>query len=989
MQGASAFLRNAGVEIPAVLNPCIAKIGEAKTLREVLTASAIYTVLNAIVPEAHRVKYAPILKTLQRMGIAKLFIVSQLLRAATVTLAQNGIVGIELNAAVDARLGAAVAEAFAAANAFQATDFASYDTLLRATVIIATGIAEHMNVIADDAPLSLTLPGRDFSSILVLSEQALGFFRELQEGLEPLPELPEAFSRLGATSLLEDLWGHADAMKRQLAADPKTQPACISDIRLEALGFCPLLCLLPGMPDTKRLQQIVGGFKYDAPPEATMHNTNLLLHELGQLTSAIMQPTLEDAELAALDLRDPLALDALLRRMVDVQRKATVYDVGALLGKAEGDTRALELNLKKLIEFRLKNKFDLDLAKIAKFNALECFTHSLEIAAFLPLVAGNELQMVNELSLPLITRSSPEEVYAAVQRLLQLLTYSAPLREKTLVIANALYKKPDLTMPKEIAALAAENNITNLQKGENQRQGDVFNLCEFLGYAYATKYGEYNETAADDLLRQLLQKGSLARINGIVVKAYRACVMSATARGAFDPNLMLKVLKVLKALEAYQKTQSDSDFRNLCGAVSLLPTTFTPVGSMTTPWAKAVCLCDPTVLSEMVGASGELDTLIRSAFRHPKHGLWTDSDDEEEKAKELPPEIIYEDVIEEEEVGEPEIREVIERVLIEEEDEAELIQETEEVKMARAMECARGLVKSMKALKDAATSLEMPIVQARYEQFIVQANALYKCLPQAEAEALRKQVETVEQTIQRVQLGARSVASRLQEPLAWFQQMKKAMIGRAKTSPALSELALLSANIGALCRRVEHDPTKDVLRSGVPVRRQVAGDSIDILMKLRAIVKQIDTVLEKMKKIPYEKALQQSIAQVSESAQVFYLLARMLPYDDDALKAKAATACRRLLANVQGLMQQMPAGGGAQDITLRELSNETLGRLQQLLDFSTAAVVTTAKKVEKVDEAQVKAATTRLNAEAQVYKSRWVLELAKTEKERLDGLQQG
>jgi hypothetical protein len=133
----------------------------------------------------------------------------------------------------------------------------------------------------------------------------------------------------------------------------------------------------------------------------------------------------------------------------------------------------------------------------------------------------------------------------------------------------------------------------------------------------------------------------------------------------------------------------------------------------------------------------------------------------------------------------------------------------------------------------------------------------------------------------------------------------------------------------------------------------------------------------------HNKSLAKSISQTSETAQVFYLLTRMFPYQDDTLKGKAAAATRRMQSSISSMVTMLPVQGQGQ-IDLRAESDNLAAHLQALLDFSTSTVAV-AKKEAPLEQAK-QSVITRLNAEAEVQKRRHALQEAEGEVERLNNL---
>jgi hypothetical protein len=280
--------------------------------------------------------------------------------------------------------------------------------------------------------------------------------------------------------------------------------------------------------------------------------------------------------------------------------------------------------------------------------------------------------------------------------------------------------------------------------------------------------------------------------------------------------------------------------------------------------------------------------------------------------------------------------------------------------------------------------LEGPIVSSRYEQFYTVALDLKKLLPRDQRDQIDAHLATVYAVISGVMQNDRSQVRLLEEPLHYFKQLKKLLESQNKGSAALSELGLMAANVQQLAFQVQQYPTAEQIASAVPLKQEVARQSSDVLQSLKNLCKQMERLLKDTDDLGHDKSLAKSISQTSETAQIFYLLTRLFPYQDDTLKGKAAAATRRMQSSVSSMVTMLPVQGqGA--IDLRAESDNLAAHLQALLDFSTSTVAVAKKEAPPLEQAK-QSVIMRLNAEAEVQKRRHALQEAEGEVERLNSV---
>ena len=1076
--GLVQYIGAANVELPEELKNLMESLKgrNAMTLKEILQAVAVLESVGLYVPDAQKEEYQVKLRNVEKIAIGQVFATAGKLRARAGEMTRMSVAAIEANTIFDERSMAKIVEAFDVVNQFRAgrARLQDFRDLIKAVEKITSSLLPKVEQLITEAPLSLETNGPvNLVELLKLAEVTRKTFDELQDALMPMQDIPAPIVRSTAIMLIQSLYSSADGCKVNVPQQPDWAPSLLSELRLDAFKFA-LLFRLVSLPDTKDIQDLITEDLYEIDTNALVERMVNVEARLAELNNAVSTPALDDSELINLNIRNRPEVESVLRRVqLPCMKDYTFSLIHSCLSDPRNrqDIQAVEANLKTVVIHRARDVYTLDISQIAQMSEQEAFERSLEIAAVLPYYAGEEQAKVCELSQPLIARRSSAEVYSALRKIITLLMYAAPLRQRVVDISNIILQSGQSAEP-EIQDTASIFSIQNLiTSAPTQREREFYNLMLFLAHAYARRWTEFTEEAVMGWLKILLQRSKISvnKVVDTINEVVSSFIMTATAYGCYNPEYMGKVRRLLESLEDYKESQSEDNYRRLLGDVCQLPVTFFAYGYMTLDWAIACALVDPTPANQLVTIDAKsLTDHVKRAFpenpvqhviverkiimpqeekmesasssssssssededeapvakpppiyrdvapppkreysdsfsysysedeedhRTVESGSSSDESDSESSDEDMAPQVIYEDVIEEEEVGEPEIIEQFEHVTVEEEEEEDeamaVVADTAEIRMSRAIDYARQASRRIKELRDAALSLEPQIITSRYEHFYMTVIELKKLITEDQASGIDPRLQAVFDVVSKAIQGDRSEVESLNEPVEFFKKLKQQIRDLSTKSEVFTEMELMAADVQTILDKIEKDPSEAELGLAIPLKRQIVWESRAILENMRLLCKAIDKLLESQPSVPHEKSLVKAIASTSESLQLFYLLTRMFEYEDPALKSKTSVACRRMQSDLTNMLMMMPGKNTQEEVEMKKASAEVFSHLASLLDFTTVAGGAPKPGAEGPGaslsgaEYSVQLSLKRLNAEAQVYKCRDALEQAETEQNRL------
>lgn len=1062
-------------EIPDDLKSAIAplKNSDFASLRSVLTAVYLLESVRLYVPESEKDGYREKLKAMERIATGQVFTIANALKCTSASLAKLGLRALEANIAVSERTAETVISAFEVVDKFSAgrAKFNEFRELLKASEKITSGLLPTVEQVITEAPMSLEIQADvSFAQVLSVAEEALGYFHDLQDALMPGQGIPAPIVRSTAALLVQSLYENAGACRTTEQRD--LLPSLLSDVRLETLNFAVFFRLV-SLPDPKKVVDLISDDLYQLDQTSLDTRMVEIQTELGEIHRDITTPPLDEEQLKNVNIRDRAQVEGFLGRvrLQDVRDKTWPL-IHACLADQQNrqDIKTIEENLRSLVILRARDVHSVTLDEISRMSEQELFDRSIEIAAVLPYFAGEEQNAICELSQPLIARRSVAEVVAARERILLLLTYCLPLRQRVIE-----YSKIILTgqsVEPEIQETVSTFSIRYVcTTAPSQREKEFYNLMLFLANVWSARWNFFQEETVRLWVRALLQRSkiSVAKVVDTVHEAVSCFIMTAVRCGCYNTEYMHMARRLLAALESYKDSQSEDNYRVLLGRVCQLPVTFAPEGQMTLDWAVACALIDPTPANEIVSinakslhdhleevfsgvstrsviierkivlpqeekmesssssSSSSSDDEEAEAPPRPKQIRYeeppplreysdsfsysysededehrqvetsSDSDDESESSsEELQPQVIYEDIIEEEDVGEPEIIELREYYSASEDEEPDQPQEVDsaEIQRGRAIEAARQAHRTIKELRDACASLEPQIISSRYTTFHGFALDIKRYVSEDVGKDIVPHLEAVLKVVETSFAGDRSHVSELDEHVDFFKKLKHQIRESGTKSEILTEVELLMANVTTILERIQQYPSEAAIQAALPLKRQIVYESRDILENMRALCRAIEKLLQKQGTVAHEKSLVKAVSSVSESTELFFLLPRMFDYDDDALKSKCSVACRRMQSGLTNMIMMMPGKNTQEEVEMKKAGNEVFSHLQSLLDFSSTVIggktggpAVPSGVDQSSAEFSIQLSLKRLNAEAEVYKRRAALEEAQAEVERLNAIE--
>ncbi|OHT12426.1 hypothetical protein TRFO_17687 [Tritrichomonas foetus] len=723
-------------------------------------------------------------------------------------------------------------------------------------------------------------------------------------------------------------------------------------------------------------------------------------------TGPIIDPPRKiDPSFYTLDFHNTSMLTNALALITNIEaRESTIADINEFLNNPENalNRNKLEDSVRKVLVMRAENQYQLDIAAIAAMNEQTMFEKSLEIATVVPIYAGTEQEEIHKLVLPLYLQQDRETVVQAVRVLLTHLTYIIPLRQRVDSIVKIIKNEARSVEP-EISETVKIFQIKSRAKGGSDREKEIFDLATFLAYADSTRIGEFCEYNVQQWLTHIRQRLTMEQTRQITYDMVKSCIVTATVKQCYDVNVMRCCNISLEALDEYLEKQGDSYRLKLIGTLCLLPTEFKPCGSMDIEWASTLCLITPTALNDLISiSSSSLESHLsytyslqteeeaeRAKNKNSAKGLMAQSSSSSSSDEDDEPRIIYEDVVEEEEIGEPEIIEDVEEVTIEEEEDvAEDFSMNDELMKARTLEYVRNALRLLKQYNDAAMNLEAALVNARFESFYLCAYDLIKMVPKQDADKLNEILQTSSSIAKQIiGYNDRSSVSQLESSIGFLRQLKHSLTGKSSSSIVISELVLLQSYSDQLYSLIEADPSDLLLNTYDPFKKQVVIESREVLKSIRILSRRAIKLIQQLNDVSHWKPLVKAIAQTSESVQLFYLYVRNTEHDDDILRSVVSNGCRKMQSALSCMVMLIPKSLPDDYNEIRSLNADIVSHLDYMIDMSEQKVFNTKASPQQQKETTVETTAIltekRLDAEALVIKRRKELSDAEAEVQRL------
>lgn len=677
-------------------------------------------------------------------------------------------------------------------------------------------------------------------------------------------------------------------------------------------------------------------------------------------------------------------------------RESTIEDINEFLNDRQyaSHRSVLEENVRKVLVMRAENKYITDLNVITNMNENECYEKSLEIATVLPVFAGSEHKSIHKLSLPLFIRESPADVYKCVRLLLVHLTYIIPLRQRVDSIAGFVLKERR-SVDAEIESTANTFKIPLIKYADsNDRENEIFNLANFLSYAEIMQTQQFTDSNAKKWIETLHTKLSMEQTRDIANDMVCSCIATATIKNCFDVSVMRSCRSALEEVNNYLTTKTEQSKLRLIGSLCLLPVSFQAVGQMDADWASAIALITPTNLNKLIsiGSSSLTNYLIYaySVQTSANQGSLENALDESSSSDDDEPEIIYEDIIEEEEVGEPETIEDVEEITIEEEeDEPEEDDETiQQIRQARKLESVRNALHLLKSFNDAAMNLEPALVNTRFESFYLCMYDLSKLVSPQETEQINQILQTITAIAKQiVGYNDRSGVSQIETGIDYLRQLKNSLTGKSSTGSVISELVLFCNYADQLWNRIEFDPNEVQIEKFDKFKQQVIKESSDVLKLMRQLGRRSIKLIQQLNDISHSKPLTKAISQAAESAQLFYLYIRNAEHDDD-LNAMVSNGCRKMASALSCMVMLIPKTLPDDYNDVRGISQDITSHLEYMIDLAEQKTGGAVQGKGAHDAATVELGSNltekRLDAEALVIKRRKEFADAEAELQRLN-----
>lgn len=668
-------------------------------------------------------------------------------------------------------------------------------------------------------------------------------------------------------------------------------------------------------------------------------------------------------------------------------KKETLYEIKSIYEnpKYKHEQKKIEINLKKIIDMRMKNEYPIEISKIAQLNEKEIFDNSLAIAAMIPLYAGNKLEVIQKQIAPLILHNSSIEIQQVVRHTLVQYTFSDPLNEDLNKLITDIFNG-ETDIDGKIQEIANKYNITNLPVVKSEDQEQIFyQLLTLLAYSTIAPEGPFSEDKIRNWVKIIYnQKTSNEEVKLTVKQVLKSSLLTAMTTNTYDVQLMYKYQFVLSACESFLNEPTEYNRRSLVASICLLPTEMNQTSEITMNWGIAVALLNPSSINKLVDIAdidfyqyisdiyplpvkpsniSSLSSHSSSIFSISRANSMLSNDEK------LPlispgdmgdisddePDVIYQDIIEEEEVGEPEVIEEIEEVYVEEDEDEEPIN-FKVIENVRVYELASHALNVYKKLCDSANSFELPTIKYVFEQFYFFVIELYDSTAD---DKVISSLESIKQIIMKLTDNDRSDAKNLSQYNNYFESLIK----EPKVEDMLCYLYSLTKE---LLEKMDY-PSENVLMSLDPLRRSIVINTPDILNTIKQMIKYlIDNNVSTY--ISY------STEELYNSIILLYILHHMFEYQDHELDMKCVSSCRRIQTALHLLLTNIKYNTDFKNFSkLESAYNDVIEKLNILLSNSDKSIIEFSKFDKDI---LIEHTIKRFDAQSLVYKRRKEVEEA-------------
>lgn len=1089
------YLTNLKLELAAYYKKPLQTIATpASTLREMVKYVIILGSLETKIPEAEKSNYLIRMQNVSRVMNAMVIATASLLRLYSIFLAQSAFTVIEKNQSVDQNVFQQAFAAFSDVALFsvQIVDVPKYQQALESVTKLTSVILSQIEYLSSQSPCSLVESEQDFLKVLEIAERTYMFFSELQEAFQPITGVPLNMISQEVMYQAQIIYPQLEAVKTAITQQPEAIGSVLPELQLSSFQFNMLLSVMPSLESTS-VRTIISQVAAPASYEELSTNIDNIAVELQDLNSEAAKPHVDQAQIQMLNFNNSEDIMGVLALITNQTLQASSADIIQLYmsrpSESFADLQKFENNLRELLAFRISGAEVYNLQQIAAMDPQTRFKNAVSISVSLPLYAGEDFKLINQLTLPIIQQETPEAVNESITQVLRILQIATPLKLHCLELINLLATKNDVEA--EIANAIQYFGIqAEFSQEADLRARSIYNIVILLAYANACKIGFFDDPTVEKWVLELATPPfvfeHIVAITNEIIISY---ICTATLYGDFSPKIMKGLMNVIKTYGQYSTDQLDDSRRKLVGTICQLPIDFAKNETINREHALNVAFIDQFPILQYLSPTDatlfehlvhnfhidkspieklnieiptfnpqevQLDSTERHRIEAELKKLEEDAikkvEEEEDKFEAPPPddsdveeeefempevfiptpapvaapvpvqqpispqirekiethskssssssssssdddldleeedeESEEEPMPEEEEIEEEEFEEetpeVIEQEEIVEEIEYEDDEEEMQMKIAHSLDAVRASKKAYKQLIDAAEHLDPSSVKYRYDQFIAIANELSTLLVDEDLTAYQNVINKTEIIISEVVNGNKSQIDELIEYKNFFREYKHGLQDENPLSALEGEMNLMIANIETLHTNIEKDPNLEEIAQMEPLKQTVATESIEILRLLRLYGKIALNISTNFGgQIPRLKTLIKSCSKLAETAQLFYLLTRLCEHDLAEHSSQIVASCRRMQSSLYVFETAVPIKQDEPQVAnLKQMRNDILSHLQNLLDCTSQAVAGLAQTEDSSPDTTMN----KLNAEAEVYKRRKLLDDAEDEVRRL------
>ncbi|KAH0788720.1 hypothetical protein GPJ56_007402 [Histomonas meleagridis] len=853
----------------------------------------------------------------------------------------------------------------------------------------------------------------NFQSITEFVDSSISIINELNEILNSTPttsKINTTIYQQNSSILLQKMFFQVDTLMTAISTQFEYVPSVLSNLRLQI--FQLNLQIIPLKINVNLLQEKLNILSNENDVKKLLELSSEYQNYIQDLIQKVLAPRIDENFVQKMRLSNKEDVDTLIQKIDSPEiRNEILYEIHSIYENPiyRQEQKKIEINLKKVIEMRVRNDYPLDITKIAQLTEKEIYDNSLAIAAIIPLYAGENLEILQKQIAPLILRNSAPEIHQIVRDTLVQFTYSDPLNSKLNEIVQNIVNG-ETEIEDKIKEIAKTFNINNLPKLQSEDQEKIFyQLLTLLAYSITAPKGPFSDDKIKKWKKDLFDpKLNQDEIKSIVYEALRSSLLTAVMNNDYDVQLMYKYQYVLSALDNYENDQSDYNKRSLVASICLLPTVMRPFGEINMNWAVAVTLLQPSSINQLIELENETDfyqyisdvfpppvklqDTISTTSRHSssvftisrmnsmysndeKMPLMTGSDDFSDMSDDEEPVVIYQDVIEEEEVGEPETIEEIEEVFIEEDENEpindELIQK--EIAYKQLSESEKLLSKLYKYVK----SLEIQVVNVKLQQFCSSTIDLIenKLLDKQKIISITDKVKSI---VNEITDDDRSKSKELKPFIKEFNELTQKFSEKDSIDSINSKITLMNSVLYKLVQRMEC-PNEETLMNLDQIRRDFVINSPDILNSLREFNKTLSVLIGNSEKVENPKQILNALTHVFKASFMFYLMYFLYDFYDNELDMKCISLCRRMQCSMNDLISTLTDKKSKDYADLMEIYDEINEKLKNLMNDT--------DKAKGVLSDTMEYAKKKLDMQALLIKRRAELKEAEDEVKRLSDIE--